>query len=254
MSIKVLRFKNNKIPVYYFDSLGSTNEELKNYRAKGDLPNYTTILASTQLSGRGQRNNQWYDEAGKSLLTSTFIKFYPEVSPLKVLLAFSLSAYYACLTEVDDIYIKWPNDIISEEGFKIAGILIENTINSSGVSNTIGGVGINVSVMNFPPNIPNARSLEQLNNGKNTISKDKLLEKYLDLLLGYLNFSIEALQNEYCSKLMGYQSYRIFHKIPQNEPVELKIIGVGEDGSLKTVDRAGIEQVFYNKELEWVFV
>jgi len=47
------------------------------------------------------------------------------------------------------IAIKWPNDILVNTN-KIAGILIENTISGSFISNSIIGIGLNVNQMNFP--------------------------------------------------------------------------------------------------------
>jgi len=61
------------------------------------------------------------------------------------------------------VFIKWPNDIYVENK-KIAGILIENTLRQSTVVASIIGVGINVNQTEFPENLPNPVSMQQILN------------------------------------------------------------------------------------------
>jgi biotin-(acetyl-CoA carboxylase) ligase len=62
---------------------------------------------------------------------------------------------------VDDIRIKWPNDIYWKDK-KIAGILIESDIQGDQIEHSIIGAGIKSQSREFPPELPNPVSLRQI--------------------------------------------------------------------------------------------
>jgi BirA family biotin operon repressor/biotin-[acetyl-CoA-carboxylase] ligase len=66
------------------------------------------------------------------------------------------------LAQVLDLQIKWPNDLIDQNGRKVAGILAELEASQGFVQWAIIGVGINVNQVEFPAEIPNPGSLAQL--------------------------------------------------------------------------------------------
>ena len=57
--------------------------------------------------------------------------------------------------------IKWPNDIWVGDR-KICGILIENKLDGSAVSESIIGIGFNLNETDWPQDLPNPVSLSQL--------------------------------------------------------------------------------------------
>ena len=60
-----------------------------------------------------------------------------------------------------DLYVKWPNDIMTKDGRKVGGILSSIHTLGSDAHTVIIGVGINVNQITFIPDL-NASSLKQI--------------------------------------------------------------------------------------------
>src|SRR5690606_30509010 len=107
----------------------------------------TVVMAYEQTKGRGQRSASWSSNPNENLLFSLLLMpadlavgkmFYlSKITALSVLSFMDNMAVY-------NASIKWPNDIYVD-GQKIAGILIENNLNSNKLASTVIGVGINVN-------------------------------------------------------------------------------------------------------------
>lgn len=143
---------------------GSTNRDLA--RMEGEaaaggqpLPEFFTVAADFQESGRGQGSNRWFSDAGKNILCSTL--FRPPVPAAQQFLFnqyFALSVRKFLLRYVPEVQIKWPNDIYVGDR-KIAGILIEHSVVGERISRTIAGIGLNVNQRAFPSPLPNPTSI-----------------------------------------------------------------------------------------------
>ncbi|MDG1332244.1 MAG: biotin--[acetyl-CoA-carboxylase] ligase [Crocinitomicaceae bacterium] len=134
----------------HLESVDSTNNYTANVVKSQGLSSGTVILADEQFAGRGQRGAEWVVEPGMNLTFSVYL----EVVNLSVENQFDLSKVVVLsichfLKKVGiDAQVKWPNDILVQ-GNKISGVLIENTISSSGPIKSIVGVGINVNQTRF---------------------------------------------------------------------------------------------------------
>ena len=170
------------------NAIHSTNDYLKDkYRTKqlfdGDL-----VFTNNQTSGRGQRENNWQSETGKSLTFSIFRQFKNE-SPYSLFLisaVISLAVVSALKKfQIPQTSIKWPNDILSANK-KIGGVLIENIIKGKKLNASITGIGINVNQKSFI-NLPSAGSMFLQTNKKYDLKKvfEELLET-LDLFFDLL--------------------------------------------------------------------
>jgi len=165
----------------YFSSLPSTNTFLKeNYR---EFPNFTVVVAKRQTAGRGRLGRTWH--SGDDLLLSVLIKdrLAPQDVPKLSLVA--AAALWKALSAVIPAEIKWPNDIVCG-GKKIAGILSEAIIASTGTEAVIIGFGVNVNTRDYPAELADkAASLLLLTGAPHDIEglKEKLLEN-LDLFYG----------------------------------------------------------------------
>lgn len=143
---------------------GSTNRDLA--RMEGEaaaggqpLPEFFTVAADFQESGRGQGSNRWFSDAGENILCS--ILFRPPVPAAQQFLFnqyFALSVRKFLLHYVPEVQIKWPNDIYVRDR-KIAGILIEHSVVGERISQTIAGIGLNVNQKRFPSPLPNPTSI-----------------------------------------------------------------------------------------------
>ena len=143
---------------------GSTNRDLA--RMEGEaaasgqpLPEFFTVAAGFQESGRGQGSNRWFSDAGENILCS--ILFRPDVPASQQFLFnqyFALAVRKFLLRYVPEVQIKWPNDIYVGDK-KIAGILIEHSVTGERISRTIAGIGLNVNQREFPAPLPNPTSI-----------------------------------------------------------------------------------------------
>lgn len=136
--------------IIHLDTVDSTNNYTANLQKEGKIQHGTVILADEQTAGRGQRGASWTSSAGENLLLSIYLA--PD--NLSVLDQPALT-HFISLSLIDFLRkigisgkIKWPNDIYLNDQ-KIAGILIENSIRSTRITETIIGVGLNVNQLVF---------------------------------------------------------------------------------------------------------
>jgi BirA family biotin operon repressor/biotin-[acetyl-CoA-carboxylase] ligase len=142
----------------------STNDFAKDIISKTTPIDGTVILADAQTHGKGQGSNQWLTQPYENLTFSIIYHthFLPANQQFYMNMAIANGVRQALqvLDKSNEYFIKWPNDIIGNH-FKIAGILIENTIMGAHLKYSIIGVGVNVNQTSFE-NLPNATSLKQL--------------------------------------------------------------------------------------------
>ncbi|WP_339835378.1 biotin--[acetyl-CoA-carboxylase] ligase [uncultured Flavobacterium sp.] len=185
------------------NATNSTNDYLKDLMRKQFVDNFTIVVANSQQKGRGQRDAEWFSEAGKNLTFSILVRDLimspTELFTLNIAVALSVLETLNQLTS-KKCAVKWPNDIMADNK-KIAGILIENAIQQNGEIYSVIGIGFNVNQINFNSinNVTSLRLLENLDfnldnilnrlleNLKQNISlvrikSDLLWEKYLDNL------------------------------------------------------------------------
>jgi len=145
-------------------SVDSTNLYLSDLLKNQPLPEGTAIVASWQSEGKGQAGTNWFSKPGKNLLLS--VVYYPtflhpeNLFSLSMAISLGVRDYLANLAG-DHITVKWPNDIFWKN-HKLAGILIETSIQKEMVTQAIIGIGININQEIFPPEIPNAISLANI--------------------------------------------------------------------------------------------
>ena len=146
------------------EKVSSTNEVAAEMLRADTVAEGTIIYAGEQLKGRGQRGNRWVSEAGKNLIVSIIVypSFLEAEQQFIISKVISLSIAEFLDAYSDSISIKWPNDIYYKDD-KIAGILIENSLEGNKLKNSIIGTGININQVNFPQEIPNPVSLSMIN-------------------------------------------------------------------------------------------
>ena len=231
-------------------AINSTNEFLKELCTKIDLENFTVISADFQTNGKGQTSNKWYSDKGKNLLFSILINdLYLDISKQAYFnFAISIGIHQILTNYLPQIKIKWPNDIMAGKN-KICGILIENTIKKSIISQSIIGIGLNVNQLNFPDEIPNATSFIKILNKQ--FDRDQLLLEIFNAInhqISYLkNCEFNKLKTTYESVLFKKDIPSIF-KYKQNTFLG-KIVGVTNTGLLQLELETGELKEFYNKEL-----
>lgn len=127
-------------------TIDSTNNYLKKKAESGDNA-VTVCLAEHQTGGRGRRGRYWFSPYGSNLYLSLLWRFEEGMGQLQGLSLAVAVALMRSFTKLGAIglAIKWPNDIISDEG-KVAGILVDVAGESSGPCNVVLGIGVNYNM------------------------------------------------------------------------------------------------------------
>ncbi|MBK8375952.1 MAG: biotin--[acetyl-CoA-carboxylase] ligase [Sphingomonadales bacterium] len=120
---------------------GSTNADLL-IRAAQSAPEGLWLRADAQDSGRGRLGRRWMSEPG-NVFASTIVRLRP-TDPASSTLAFVAGlAAHETLRQIAPefaIQLKWPNDILTANGAKLCGILLERIGDA-----VIAGFGINLA-------------------------------------------------------------------------------------------------------------
>jgi BirA family biotin operon repressor/biotin-[acetyl-CoA-carboxylase] ligase len=127
-------------------ALDSTNSQLL---ARGAPPSgqFDFLTAEFQSAGRGRRGRTWLAPPGSAVCLSWSWCFEGLPSAMGALsLAVGVAARRALRgLHIDDVRLKWPNDLVVPEG-KLGGILIEMRTESAGPVHVIIGIGLNVAL------------------------------------------------------------------------------------------------------------
>ena len=170
------------------NAIDSTNSYIKKNAIKNNFESYTVVVAEKQLNGRGQMGTIWESELGKNLTFSILINFNKFNITQQFYLSMAISlGVIAVLKQLfnSSFFIKWPNDILAEKD-KVAGILIENSINGSFIKNSVIGIGLNVNQEVFSDAIENVTSLKNIS--KKNLDRDALLIEIINSIKYYVDF------------------------------------------------------------------
>jgi len=237
------------------NAIDSTNTYLKQISSLETLEDYTIVTAKHQTLGRGQMGTIWDSEKGKNLMCSVFKKDYVVSieNQFYISMATSLAIIKALQSfSVPKLYVKWPNDILSENK-KICGILIENVIKNNKLEASIIGIGLNVNQTEFK-SLPNASSLRIITG---TVSNlDELLQRVIENLKYYFN----SLETESLNVLKSEYEKRLFRK---DKPSTFKnshgdifagfIKGISSLGKLQVVLEDDVLKEFDLKEIQLLY-
>jgi BirA family biotin operon repressor/biotin-[acetyl-CoA-carboxylase] ligase len=137
--------------LYYFSELDSTNNYLKNVAA-GGAPEGTIVLTDYQRSGKGRMGREWQSTAGENILMSILLR--PKLS-IEAVQCITLATSNIVVSAIEkylkqkkirhpQFILKWPNDIYVQHR-KMAGILIESSLQDKWIDFLVVGIGINVN-------------------------------------------------------------------------------------------------------------
>lgn len=196
------------------DETTSTNSYLRGLVGKEPLPEGSMVMTEYQTAGRGQVGNVWESERAKNLMFSLIL--YPDFLPANRQFLISqiaaLSVKETLDKYVNDITVKWPNDIYWRDR-KICGMLIENDLSGRELYCSVIGIGININQQHFLSDAPNPVSLIQITGqeyDREEIARSfrkRLYERYLDLIRD----KEEEIRRDYMSALYrgtGFHPYQ----------------------------------------------
>ena len=130
---------------YYFDSIDSTQDFALKI-ASQDNENGTVIISKKQTGGKGRMKRKWFSPVGGVWMS---IIIHPDFDISNTTLVPIATSLALCMAIEKTIKIrpklKWPNDI-TIKGKKVAGILVDTSIESNKIESLILGVGINFKI------------------------------------------------------------------------------------------------------------
>ena len=137
--------------VRWFPEIDSTNRWVLD-QARAGAPEGLVAVADHQTAGRGRLGRTWTAPPGASLLVSILLRpVLPPGSLHLVTAAVALAASDAARTVAGvESCLKWPNDLLVGD-LKLAGVLAEADLGSTGGPAVVVGIGINV---NWPGELP----------------------------------------------------------------------------------------------------
>ena len=136
-------FKN----IYVYKEVMSTNTVSK-FLAEQGIENNTVVISEKQTKGRGRSGKKWESPLGGVWL-SLIIR--PQIDQTKASLITLATGVAVANTirsfDIDNVEIKWPNDILID-GKKVSGILTEAIAKLNSINYIVIGVGIDVNFDN----------------------------------------------------------------------------------------------------------
>ena len=130
---------------YYFDSIDSTQDFALKI-ASQDNENGTIIISKKQTGGKGRMKRKWFSPVGGVWMS---IIIHPDFDISNTTLVPIATSLALCMAIEKTIKIrpklKWPNDI-TIKGKKVAGILVDTSIESNKIESLVLGVGINFKI------------------------------------------------------------------------------------------------------------
>lgn len=214
--------------VEYMYETDSTNEQIKRMASEG--MDGLLVVADAQNKGKGRLGRNWDSPHGDNIYMSFLIKenISPAKAPMITIIA-AMAVLEAVKKYIDEVYIKWPNDIVVN-GKKICGILTEMKTKSEVTEYVVVGIGINVNTKSFAEDIKDKATSLYIETGKIADRAEitgrvmNAFEKYFEIFMR--EGSLRLLVDEYNNNLINI-----------NRRVEVQ-----ENGSKYTATALGIDE------------
>ena len=179
------QLKTKKIgqKAFYFDTIDSTqNQALK--MAEDPDNNGAVIIAEKQTGGKGRSGRKWVSPKGGIWMS---VIFQPKFD-ISITTLFPIASALALSNAIEKIFkispeLKWPNDLTLKNK-KVAGMLVDVSLESNRIENLVLGVGINfdVDVKQIEKTLkgtPNFYGVATLMNSKNKTKPIQLVQAFL---------------------------------------------------------------------------
>jgi BirA family biotin operon repressor/biotin-[acetyl-CoA-carboxylase] ligase len=172
-----------------FHSVGSTNDVVRDWLA-GGVAEVALAVADEQTAGRGREGRTWTAPRGAALLASAGFRptwISPERAwriPATISLAMAEAAEETAGLADRAIRLKWPNDLVLEDGNgtirKLAGVLGESDGLGSGDPRVVVGIGVNADwpADHFPAELASSMTSLRVASGDRPVDLTALLDGF----------------------------------------------------------------------------
>lgn len=248
VSSKKLTDKTNNL--FFSPETSSTNILLWQKLHEEKLPEGFVVYTDFQTAGKGQVGNSWESAAGENILFSLLL--YPQHIAIEEHFLISQITSIGIKKMLDnyisDVTIKWPNDIYWKEK-KLAGILVETSLQNRIIKSAVIGVGLNVNQKKFLSDAPNPVSLFQILGKK--LDRQPLMNSIVQNLLDiYYHWDNNKIRSCYQQFLYRKEGYHLFEA--DKEVFSAKIVDVLPTGQIELATKEGVTKKFYFKEVKYL--
>ena len=235
-------------------SYGKTaNQTGTGYRV-GEIENTNVSWeeATKVNAGRGRRGRAWSTPKGTSIAMTFLLRPDVPIENVSRLTILSALATARALADTAGLQaqIKWPNDVVVG-GKKICGILTEMSSEGMDIKYAVVGIGINVSMMEFPEELADKATSIKLENGtgcdrsKLVASVANHFEELYDAFVKCQD--LQFMLDEYNSILVNKDEQ--VYVIEGYNRTEYTALGLAPNGGLRVKDKDGQESIIISGEV-----
>ena len=237
-----------QLPVYLYDSLGSTNQQAATLVNQQAAP--LLVLAEQQTAGRGRRGRDWVSPPAQNIYLSLAwpVKSFAQLEGLSLVVGLALYRVLKSSLPNLDSGLKWPNDLLVN-GKKCAGILLEIVGDPSDKCHVIIGVGINVNMQQAT--IEQAWTSLREANQQQVIGRNQLLVSFVNQLKSVLEQHLAqgfAVFREEWQAASAWQEQWV-EVSTATQTIKGQMLGVAENGGLVLRLAGGQQQTFSGGEI-----
>ena len=243
--------------LYIFDALPSTNAfllEKGREKAGAGSGALVACLANQQTAGRGRNGRHWQSPENSNIYLSVGYQF--ENLDHADLSCLSAACGVAICEWLDQLGVqaglKWPNDVLVQNR-KLAGILVEVKVSSSGIYVVIG-IGLNVDM---PAEAATLIDQPWIDLRLALSPQDEVLERnrlVAGLLTTLTNVCKSYEESGFAGFVKGWDKYDLLTgktvRVESGESLnEAKVLGVNKDCSLSVLMNGG-ETTVYSADIK----
>ncbi len=129
--------------IEFHPAIGSTNDRAGELLLDGHPG--IAVVADLQTAGRGRRGRAWTSPAGVNLMCSVAIETHLAASAAGLLGGAVALAVAQAAEPWAPLVVRWPNDLVTDDGLKVGGVLIETAVSGERLTSAVVGIGINVN-------------------------------------------------------------------------------------------------------------
>lgn len=226
--------------VEFHASLPSTNDRARTRLADADGDGLA-VVAELQTAGRGRRGRTWESPAGTNLLLSVGLRprGVAAATAWQISAAAALAGVRACAPWAA-LAVRWPNDLVTADGLKVAGLLIETAAEDDALTEAVVGIGMNVNWRraDMPSEIAvGATSLADI--AGTEVNRVAVATRLLEELDRQIT-AIEAGRSPYeAYRAASWLTGRLVDIDVAGTPIRDRVTGIADDGGLELEGRPG---------------
>ncbi len=222
---------------FRYNQVDSTSDRAFDALARGEGRHADVFVADSQLSGRGTRGRRWMSQPG-GLYLSAILQSRAMPAPGLWTIAGALAAYDTAERFSAEVELDWPNDLVSKEGAKVAGVLAESRgLKGTGAAIFVLGIGINVMNSVLPESLDRTQPTTCLAELGEQVTLESVELTLLDTLKTRVTqglISVESLYSDFYDR-SAQRGVEVKVEIAENS-VEGRFDGIDPDGSLRLFD------------------